>query len=125
MFSLYRNRNGESFENYSTIPTKNGETFKQGEALVIVGGSLTKCEATKKPTHISGGDYVSPTANGLMPVYPIFESHELETEFSEVPTVSIGDKVTLSSDGLFVTSTTAGGVAEIVLIDGNKAVVKF
>ena len=131
MFKFYRNQNGSNHEKYVELPTTASETYKQGEALVLSSGALTKCGATTKPTHIAGRDYAAPaTGNKPLPCYEIFEGYELETTLQAAGTsLNIGDKVTLHTDGLQVTATTSSGVAEIVnLIEtavGGRVIVKF
>lgn len=132
MFSLYRNQNGENFEKHTSLPTTASEVYKCGEALVISNGAVTKCGATVKPTHIAGCDYAAPaTGQQPIPCVIIQSSYELITTVNADPSaLKIGDKVTLHTDGLQVTATTASGVAEIVnklsaKASGDQLVVKF
>jgi hypothetical protein len=131
MFKLNRNLDGSNHEKYVELPTTASETYKQGEALVITSGAVTKCGATAAPTHICGCDYVAPaTGNKSIPCYPIFKGYELETTLQAAGTsLVIGDKVTLHTDGLQVTATTTSGVAEIVKMNGtavgSSVIVKF
>lgn len=108
---------------------KTGETFTVGEALTLGDGGMTKCAATKPPTHICVGPMQS---DGTVPATRVHSDIEYETELTVADAESalkLGNKVTLSADGLGVTTTTASGVATVVGIDGravnDKILVRF
>ena len=93
-----------------------GETIVLGEALVLSAGKLTKCGATAKPEYIA----VGPVENGIVPVIKVQDYMVFEAPLSAAGTaLKIGESVTLHTDGLKVTATTASGVAKIVRIDGT------
>lgn len=112
------------------VPVTAGETYKMGEALVITNGAATKCGATAKPTHMCCRDQEA-DAKETITVYPITGTMHFGVPVTAAPTaLAIGAKVTLATDGLGVTATTASGVCEIVNLNGAKAagdeiVVKF
>ena len=45
-----------------SLPTTASEVYKEGEALVLSSGKLTKASGTTKPTHISLADYTAPAS---------------------------------------------------------------
>ena len=104
-----------------------GESVALGEALVLSAGKMTKCGATAKPAYIAVG---VKNAVGEVPVIAVQSYMAFETTLQAAgDALKKGDKVTLHTDGLQVTATTASGVAEIVEIDGqtvgDRVVVKF
>ncbi|MCQ2439434.1 MAG: hypothetical protein MJ074_06705 [Oscillospiraceae bacterium] len=92
------------------------ETVVLGEALVTASGKLTKCGATAKPEYIA----VGPSEGGVAPVIKVQDYMTFEAPLSAAGTsLAIGNSVTLHTDGLQVTATTASGVAKIVRMDGT------
>lgn len=86
-----------------------------GSAAKYTGGSLAKCGATEKPTHIVAG----PDENGLYAAIPVLGSTVFETQSSETISANlIGSAVTLAEDADGVTATTASGVFTIDWADG-------
>lgn len=86
-----------------------------GSAAKYAGGSLTKCGATEKPTHIVAG----PEENGLYAAIPVLTSTVFETQASETTAAGlIGSAVTLTEDADGVTATTTSGVFTIDWTDG-------
>lgn len=75
------------------------------------------------PTYISMCEKDSPcTAGDIIPVIRVNKDMIFETTFAAAATsVKLGSKVTLHTDGLQVTGTTASGVAEVVYMDGTAA----
>ena len=58
----------------------------------------------------------------IIPVMRVLPDMMFETTFqAAASSVKLGDKVTLHTDGLQVTATTASGVAEVVGMDGTAA----
>ena len=101
------------------LPMTDGESVALGEALVLSAGKLTKCGATAKPAYIAVG--VKNTA-GDVPVIAVQSYMEFGTTLQAAgDALKKGDKVTLHTDGLQVTATTASGVAEIVSMQGTAA----
>lgn len=125
MFKLLRHdiALGTSFNN-DYLPNVS-EAMADGEALVLtnVSGvfSLTKCGATAVPDFISN----SVIAANTTPTQKVQAIHVLpEAEYettspagTQIPASLIGQKVTLNTDGLSVTSTTTNGVFEITYTD--------
>jgi len=104
------------------MPTTASEVYSDGEALVLTAGKLTKCGVTASPTHIALKPYFAPaTGNKDLPVIRVQKNHVYETTTAIDLTAVVGDKVTLHTDGLKVTTTTVSGVAEIVAISGTVA----
>jgi hypothetical protein len=102
-----------------------GETIKRGEALVLTLGKLTKCGSTVKPQFVSLGD-MSCDENSTVPVMRIMDLHIFECPITgDTSSLVAGDVVTLSTDGLGVTTTETNGVAQIINIEGKYATVKF
>lgn len=100
--------------------------YKVGETLKASAGAVTRASATEKPTHIC----VGPASVNGVPCVEVLDDMEFETTLSAAGTsLSVGDKVTISADGLQVTATTTGGVAEITGMEGtavgSKVTVKF
>lgn len=95
------------------------EDIVLGEALSLAGGLLTKCAATTAPEYVAVGPQ---NDNGMTPVVRIHKYMEFETTLQAAGTsLSAGSKVTLHTDGLQVTATTASGVAEITRMAGTAA----
>lgn len=107
MFKIHHRLIG-SVEPFAYLEKTAGETVQAGEALSMTNGKLTKCAAAAKPDYIAmGGE----NRQGLVPVIRV-----LPTTIFEVPAqadqsaLPAGSKVTLHTDGLQVTATTASGV---------------
>lgn len=94
-------------------------TPKVGLALVQAGGNLAVAAGTSKPTYICMQERDAPSAAGeIIPVIRVLPDMIFETSNSAAFTsVKAGDKVTLSADGMQVTATTEGGVAEVTGFD--------
>ena len=88
----------------------------RGSAAVLTAGSLAKCGATAKPSHIIMGPADS---NGLYPCIRVQPTTVFETT-STAAVASAGAKVTLNTDALSVTATTADGVFTVDYTE-NKA----
>lgn len=99
---------------------KSGETIALGEALVISSAGLTKCGATARPDYVAVGVV---TDDGKAPVVKVQDYMLFETTLAAAPgdsaTLAEGEKVTLHTDGLQVTSTKTSGVATIVYLEGT------
>ncbi len=70
MFDLRKIINGrQNNPEPEYLPTTPSEEYKEGEALVLTSGKLTKASGTTKPTHIALKSYVAPaTDNEDLPV---------------------------------------------------------
>lgn len=111
MFKIHH-RAINSVEPFEYLEKTSGEDYAAGEAVVLVGGKVTKCGATVKPDYIAQGPADS---RGLVPCAKV-----LTTTIFEVPAqadqsaLSAGSKVTLHTDGLQVTATTTSGVFKLL-----------
>lgn len=107
MFKIHH-RSINSVEPFEYLEKNAGETVQAGEALSVANGKLTKCAATAKPEYIAQGPA---NHKGMVPCIRV-----LPTTIFEVPAqadqsaLSAGSKVTLHTDGLQATATTASGV---------------
>lgn len=110
MFTFYDNQITSS-EPFEYVPVTGAETYEVGEALKMSGGKATKCGATDKPVYICMGK----GDGNRVPVVPVLATRRYEVPYTAKPTV--GTKVTLHTDGLQVTATTASGVFEITSIN--------
>lgn len=106
-----------------------GEAVSAGEALVLSNGKLTKATAT--PAFIALSAKSADADDRQLYVSRITSDHLYEVAITAAPTsLKVGDKVTLSDDGLGVTATTDDGCAEIVSLEeasdiGDKIIVRF
>ena len=95
-------------------------TPKAGLALVLTNGLLALATGTTAPTYICMKD--ADAAVTIIPVVRVDKDRIYETTNSAAfSSAKIGTKVTLHTDGLQVTGTTASGVAEVVYMDGTAA----
>lgn len=106
------------------------EVYQVGEALKLASGKVTLCSGAAAPSHVCVGPIDD---NGVVPCVEVQKYMEFETTLGVAPadsaTVGVGDKVTLHTDGMQVTATKTGGVAEVTGIDGqtvgSRVTVKF
>ena len=96
-------------------------TPKLGLALVFSNGTLAVCSGGNKPQYICMTQRGAAVAAATpIPVVRVTPDIIFETVFSgSAAAIKAGDKVTISSDGLGLSSTTTNGVAEVVSLDGN------
>jgi len=112
MFKV-KDRQGNSVEPFEYLPITEKEVYTLGEALKM-GAKATKCGATEKPTHICMGP-----ANGMtVPAIPVKATTRFEVPYTAAP--AVGAAVTLHTDGLQVTATTASGVFTVTDVDTEK-----
>jgi hypothetical protein len=129
MFMLSRMLVGNTPPIVYMQPT-DGETYQVGEALKLASGKVTLCSGAVAPSHVCVGPIDD---NGVVPCVEVQKYMEFETTLGVAPadsaTVGVGDKVTLHTDGMQVTATKTGGVAEVTGIDGqtvgSRVTVKF
>lgn len=129
MFMLSRMLVGNTPPIVYMQPT-DGETYQVGEALKLASGKVTLCSGAAAPSHVCVGPIDD---NGVVPCVEVQKYMEFETTLGVTPadsaTVGVGDKVTLHTDGMQVTATKTGGVAEVTGIDGqtvgSRVTVKF
>lgn len=94
-----------------------------GLAMVMTNGNLAIATGATKPTYISARqDAAARAAGDIIPVIRVQADTIFETTFAvAADTVKVGNKVTLHTDGMQVTATTEGGIAEIVAMEGTAA----
>ncbi len=97
-------------------------TPKNGMAMVLSSGKLAVASGANKPEFICIEDHSAAVSAGdLVTVVRVEADTDYVTTLSAAGALNIGDKVTLASDGLRVTATTASGVAEIVAMEGTAS----
>lgn len=97
-------------------------TPKNGMAMVLSSGKLAIASGANKPEFICVEDHgAAVSAGDLVTVVRVEADTDYVTTLSAAGALNIGDKVTLASDGLRVTATTASGVAEIVAMEGTAS----
>lgn len=96
-------------------------TPRVGMALKQTGGLLVSAVGTDAPSYICLTERAAACAAGEeIPVARVSGDIIFETAFTaDADAVQLGDKVTVSADGLGVTATT-GGPAEVVYMDGTE-----
>lgn len=127
-------RNITSSEPLKMLPVTDSEALVIGEALKLATGKLTKAGGTDTPEFIAMSSVSAGTGNEAQVIQIEKDMEFLTTLYSATTaagTIVIGDKVTLHTDGIQATFTTASGVAEIVAFpegtkyNGDEVVVKF
>jgi hypothetical protein len=99
-----------------------GEAVSIGEALVLTAGKLTKCGATTKPEFIAMGDKAAAAEDRKLAVCRCEPAQIYAVPVTAAPTaLKPGDKVTINTDGLQVTATTANGVVFVESVNGATA----
>lgn len=97
-------------------------TPKIGMALRLTGGKLAAASGAEVPSYIAMTEREKPCEDGeIIPVVRVGADVVWRTTAAVALTgVSLGNKVTLSADGMAVTAT-KGGAAEITGMDGTEA----
>ena len=93
---------------------------KVGMAMIVEGGQLAVVSGAEAPAYISMCERETACEAGeLIPVIRVDGRTVYETTFNaEASAVKLGDKLTISDDGLQATATT-GGAAEVITICGT------
>ena len=110
MFKV-KDRQNSCVEPFEFLPATEGEVYALGEALVF-GEKVTKCGATKTPTHICMG----PGDGTVVPVMPVLKTTRFEVPYS-VTKPAVGTVVTLDGTAMMVTNVTTDGVFTVTDID--------
>lgn len=120
MFTLRKIEGGRINVFEPAVYPVGSKAVTEGEALVLSGGKLAKCE-TDAPTFIA---LENGAANTEIHVGRI-ESNQVY-EVAAVSGVALGAKYKLNSDatGIIATAASAGG-AEVVAINENSIYVRF
>lgn len=115
---------GIEYHPASTITPQVGMalSFQTGKLAVVSEGAPTYISMTSRDAALSDGD--------VIPVIRVSPDMIFSTvSNASMASVNPGDLVTLHTDGLSVTATTASGVAEIVKIidpaQGGEVLVRF
>ena len=97
-------------------PVAEGVVIQEADLRALASG-------TTAPTYISMREETDKlTAGTIIPVVRVLDSIIFETTFSaSAASIKVGDKVTIHTDGLQVTATTTGGVAEVVWMEGTAS----
>lgn len=98
-------------------------TPKVGLALTLTSGKLAVASGAAKPSYICLKESETAVKAGeVIPVARVMDDTVFETTASVALTaINVGDKVTLSADGMEITATKTDGVAEVVSMDGAAA----
>lgn len=95
------------------------EAVELGEGLVLTSGKLTKVGATATPQFVAAKSAAAATPGAIIPVWRVDELQEWTTQSTATVAATLnGAKVTIHTDGMKVTATTASGVFEISETDG-------
>jgi len=97
------------------LPGTNAEAYVRNQACILTNGTLTRALPTQRPTHIVQAAVAAATpANPRIPVIEVLPDIEFVTTSTVAiaPTV-VGVAVTLHTDAVAVTGTTASGVFTI------------
>lgn len=94
---------------------------KAGMALTLSGGALATATGTQKPEYISLLESKENLSGHTIPVMRVTdEALYGVTANADISALSLGDTVTISTDGLQVTAVT-GGAAKIIATEGTSA----
>lgn len=104
------------------MPATAATEYKIGEALVISGGKVAKATGTSKPEYICAEEG---TGKDTISCYPVDEHSEYKTTVNGDGAVTVGAKYTIHTDSAQITTTTTGGVAEVVEVLTDGVVVRF
>lgn len=121
MFTIYKTDDGRNMP-LEYLPCGAIQP-KIGLALTQTAGNLAIASGTTRPTYICMTERAAAvTAGEIIPVVRVGEDVIWETVAQAAFTsIKQGDKVTIHTDGLQVTATTEGGVAEVIDFDGTEA----
>ncbi|MCD8004483.1 MAG: hypothetical protein LUE91_02340 [Oscillospiraceae bacterium] len=104
-------------------------TPKAGMLLTLSGGLLALCGGTTAPSYLSMCQRDEACQEGeIIPMLRVGSDMIFEVPGSvSLAALVPGDLVTVGADGLTLTATTTGGVAEVVHVaeDGARARVRF
>ena len=106
MFKIQR-KGSAATEAIEYIIGTSDEAISRGETLKLSSGKLTKASSTDVPEFVALGA----GTGSIIPVKRIYEDEVYQTTLSASgSSLNVGDKVTISSDGLQATATTSSGV---------------
>lgn len=98
----------------------NSEGCTRGQGLALTNGRLTNVAATAVPEYIAEKTVAaSATPTERVPVHRVRSEYVYEVPCTgQILAAALGNKVTINTDGLQVTTTTTSGVFEPVGTDG-------
>lgn len=95
-------------------------TYHVGDALYFADGKAAKATGTNAPTHICMMEKKVETAGDPLYVMRIYDPMIFQTVLGVAsPSIEIGAKYTIHTDGASITATETSGVAEVVGFDGT------
>ena len=120
MFMEYMNL-AKTVEPFLLVAATAAESYVPGEALSIgTGGTVTKCSGATKPAFICQSKMENAAAGDMVCVTLVHPQQILEVPLeASGASLKVGNKVTVGTDGLTVTATTASGVFTITEILGT------
>lgn len=111
---FYKHLNSRTpFPDVLELAATASETFKEGEALTMSSGKLTKASGTSAAKYVAIEDKAIPSGGGLLRCIKV-DSNML-FECAAAGAVAAGAKYTIHTDGLSITTTTTSGVVEVVV----------
>ena len=111
----------KTVEPFVLVVATAGESYEPGEALTIgAAGTVTKCTGTTVPQFICQSKKDAAVAGDVISATLVNPQQQLEAPLSAAGTsLKAGAKVTIGTDGVSVTATTADGVFLITEILGT------
>ena len=104
---LQHTNSAKATEPFHEVPATAGEGYVPGEALTLADGKSTKCTGAVTPGYICQSKLDKAVEGDVVLVSLVNPQQELEAPLEADGTaLKIGDRVTVGSDGLSVTSTT-------------------
>lgn len=117
---LQHTNSAKATEPFHEVPATAGESYVPGEALKLASGKATKCAGATAPAYICQSKLDNAAETDVVLVSLVNPQQELEAPLEVAGTaLKIGDKVTVGTDGLSLTATTADGVFLITNILGT------
>lgn len=104
------------------LPCAAGTSYKIGQSLTVSNGVASLAAGATKPEYICQAEKTG-IAGETVQAIAVLPGEIYEAALSEDgASLKVGDKVTIATDGIRVTATTASGVAKIVeFTNGTKA----
>ena len=104
------------------LPCAAGTAYKIGQALTVSNDVASLAAGATKPEYICQAEKTG-IAGETVQAIAVLPGEIYEAALSEDgASLKVGDKVTIATDGIKVTATTASGVAKIVeFTNGTKA----
>ena len=104
------------------LPAAAAMTTKIGEAMTVSGGKLVPAGGTTVPEYICTSVNENIAAGEAVACQKVQPGVVYEVELAASNSdLKIGNKYTLTTDGMSITTTTTDGVAKVVAFDGTTA----